>query len=66
MFIVDRFAGDMVVIEYPGGTFDLPRDLLPAEAVEGDVLCISIVIDEGETETREARIEHLVDDIFED
>ncbi len=31
MLVIDRFEGDMAVIEYNGKTFDLPRSLLPEE-----------------------------------
>jgi Protein of unknown function (DUF3006) len=38
--IIDRFEGDVVVVEVVGGTgtFDLPRWLLPTSAKEGDVI----------------------------
>jgi hypothetical protein len=37
--IVDRFEGEFVVVEMPGGiTIDLPRWLLPNGAKEGDVI----------------------------
>ena len=66
MFIIDRFEGDMAVIEYQDGTFDLPRSLLSPEAQEGDVLRIVITVDEEETAEQETKIEHLMDDVFED
>ena len=66
MFIIDRFEGDRAVIEYQDGTFDLPRSLLSPEAQEGDVLRIVITVDEEETAEQETKIEHLMDDVFED
>jgi len=58
--------GDMAVIEYQDGTFALPRNLLPPEASEGDALRFSITVDTEETEERRTKIEHLMDDVFED
>jgi hypothetical protein len=65
VFIIDRFAGEMAIIEYPDGTFNLPRSLLPTGAREGHVLRISIIINEEKTEAQETKIEHLMDDVFE-
>ncbi|HHV06805.1 MAG TPA: DUF3006 domain-containing protein [Firmicutes bacterium] len=56
----------MAVIEYQDGTFALPRNLLPPEASEGDALRFSITVDTEETEERRTKIEHLMDDVFED
>lgn len=40
--VVDRFEGDLAVVEVDGGpVLDLPRWLLPAEAREGDVVHVS-------------------------
>ena len=38
MVIIDRFEEDMAVLETEGGMLTVPRDTLPAEASEGDVL----------------------------
>lgn len=65
MLIIDRFEGDMAVIEYEGKTFNLPRNLLPTEAREGNVIKISISVDREETEKRQKRIQELMDDVFE-
>ena len=64
MLVIDRFEGDMAVIEYNGKTFDLPRSLLPREAEEGDVLKLSITVDKEETAKRKKKIENLVDELF--
>ncbi len=55
----------MAVIEYNGRTFDLPKNLLPKEAKEGDVLKISIEVDREETEKRRKRIKNLMNELFE-
>ncbi len=39
MDIIDRFEADMAVIETEDGMRNIPRALLPEDAVEGDVLC---------------------------
>lgn len=65
MLIIDRFEGGMAVIEYEGGTFNLPRNLLPSEAKEGDVIRILITVDNEETEKRRKRIRELMNDVFE-
>jgi hypothetical protein len=65
VLIIDRFEGAMAVIEYEGRTFNLPRNLLPSEAKEGDVIRILITVDNEETEKRRKRIQELMDDVFE-
>lgn len=64
--IVDRIEGDWVVIEYGRKTFNFPRELLPADAKEGDVLKLSINIDKKETQTERNEIENLTKDMFVD
>lgn len=65
MLIIDRFEGEMAVIEYDGGIFDIPRNLLPAEVKEGDVLEFSISIDKKATEERKKKIGELMSEVFE-
>jgi len=64
ILIIDRFEGEMAVIEYDGRTFSIPRNLLPAGAREGDVLGFSITIDKKATEERQGKIEELMKEIF--
>ena len=66
MFIIDRFEGDLAVIEYQGQTFALPRRLLPPEAKEGQVLKLEFFIDHNETRKRTAKIKRLMDELFQD
>ena len=40
--IIDRFEGDLAVIESDNEFFEIPRALLPKEAKEGDHLEIKI------------------------
>lgn len=61
--IIDRFENDFAVCEYEEGkTLDLPRDLLPANAKEGDVL--RILIDEQATNERKNYAETLRSRLF--
>ncbi len=61
--IIDRLESDFAVCEYEEGkTLDLPRALLPAEAKEGDVLCI--LIDEQATKERKNYAETLRNRLF--
>lgn len=61
---IDRFEGDLAVIEYGGRTFTLPAILLPKEAREGDVLQVSIEVDLAATEDRRRRIAEKEDRLF--
>ena len=62
--IIDRFENNWAVIEYGKKTFNFPKDLLPKEAKEGDVLKFDITIDREETEKRRKAIEDLAKDLF--
>ncbi len=65
MLIIDRFEGDYAVIEYNNSTFDLPRSLLPNDAKEGDVLNISMTIDQEKTKQQKDKVTKLMEDLFE-
>ena len=56
MFVLDRFEGNIAVVERESEIFNVPRDLLPEGAKEGDCLTIEIKIDEKSNEHRK-RIE---------
>ena len=46
-WIVDRFEGELAVVEVDGERFvDLPRTLLPADAAEGDVIAVNVRTDD--------------------
>ena len=41
--IIDRFEGNIAVVELPNGTMiNCPRDLLPDDAKEGSILTITV------------------------
>lgn len=66
--IIDRFEGDLVVIEINEETIDVPRDNIPSDAREGDVLTINgnvYTIDKNETNKRKREIQELMDKLFE-
>lgn len=59
MWILDRIEGEIAVIETDTGRLELPRQQLPPEAREGDVLVQSadrIRTDSEETSRRRERI----------
>lgn len=64
MLIIDRFEGNMAVIEYENSTFNVPRSLLPENAREGDVLDIDIKVNKEETEQRRRKVKKMMDDLF--
>lgn len=61
--IIDRFEGDIAVVETDSGMLDIVRDLLPENASEGDVIVQTdggYIIDEQATaERRKAIAERL-------
>lgn len=66
MLIIDRFEGEWAVIEFGDKIFDIPRALLPKEAREGDVIQISISIDNYATKDREEAVRKLAEELFEE
>lgn len=66
MFIVDRFEGDWAVIEYEETTFNLRRSLLPPYVKEGDVLTISISVDQMNTKERRKNGEEMLKGLFDE
>jgi len=66
LFIIDRFEGEMAVIEHRDRTFNFPRYLLPPEAKEGQALSFSVTIDQATTKQRRAKVERLLDELVEE
>lgn len=64
--VIDRFEGDWAVIEWKDKIFNFPRELLPKEVNEGDVLIFNVDVDKSETEKRKKAIEDLAKDLFKD
>lgn len=67
--VIDRFEGEIAVIEVGSTTRDYPRSSLPAKAKQGDSVIIeedgSIRVDESDTKYRIKEIEQLMDELFE-
>jgi hypothetical protein len=66
--IVDRFEGEIVVIEVDGVTVDILKDIVDAGVKVGDsVECINgkWMTDEAATEHRAKNIKGLMDDVWE-
>lgn len=65
--IIDRFEGEIAVIEINNSTIDVPKFKLPSTAKEGDVLIIeddNYTIDKDETAKRRREIEEVMDKLF--
>lgn len=66
ILIIDRIEDNWTVIEFEGETFNIPINLLPQNAKEGDVINIIISVDSKATSERRNNIEKLMDELFED
>lgn len=62
--ILDRFEGDYAILELDVGEVVSVPKVLVKDAVEGDVIKISI--DKDETSKRKKKIEELMNDVFKD
>jgi hypothetical protein len=65
---IDRFEGNFAVCEKADRTMiDIPKDKIPPEAKEGDILIIegdTIKIDTGGTSKRKKSIDKLMNDLW--
>ncbi|BAF58747.1 MAG: DUF3006 domain-containing protein [Pelotomaculum sp.] len=66
MYIIDRFEGDWAVIEHNRKTFNLPRSLIPPEAMEGDVIIIKVSVDAEATARVKGEVKGLAGRLFKD
>ncbi|MCI9625308.1 MAG: DUF3006 domain-containing protein [Clostridia bacterium] len=67
MYIIDRFEGDIAVVEADETMMNIPRAQLPSEAQEGDVLQKNgevYVVDHAATEKRKEEINRLMKGIW--
>jgi hypothetical protein len=67
--IIDRFEGDLVIVEIKGKTKDFLRAQFPKEAKPGDVVIIeesNITIAKDETDKLRKEIEELMNEVWED
>lgn len=59
MIIMDRFEGDIAILETDSGMVDVQRNILPENASEGDVLAEkngAYIVDNEATEARRAAV----------
>ncbi len=59
MIVIDRFEGDIAVLETDSGMVDVQRNILPEKASEGDVIAEvngAYIIDNEATEARRAAV----------
>lgn len=63
---IDRFEGPLVVLEYEGKMYHLPKEILPKETKEGDVVILEARVDEEATRERHKKMSKLIDELFED
>ena len=67
--IVDRFEGNLVVIEIEGKTQDISKDLVGSDVQVNDVVELvdgKWVVKKEETATRKKKIKSLMDSVWED
>jgi hypothetical protein len=67
--IIDRFEGELAVVEFDDEMKDIPKSELPKNAQVGDVLIFdgdTITISKTETNKLKKEIDDLMDELFED
>lgn len=67
--VIDRFEGELAVIEIDGETVNFPKSALPAGAKAGDAVLVEgerISLDKRTTEKRRKEIEKLMEDVWEE
>ncbi|NLX03455.1 MAG: DUF3006 domain-containing protein [Syntrophomonadaceae bacterium] len=67
--VIDRFEGELAVMEFEDGYKNIPRKMLPPEAREGDVLVFQDEqwrVDKGATRNSKEKIEKLAEELWED
>lgn len=66
MYIIDRFEGEWVVVEHNRKTFNLPKELFPPEAAEGDVIWVEVKIDVKATSELKSSVKGFLKNLFKD
>ena len=64
LLVIDRFEEGWAVLDHGGKIFQVPRQLLPPEASEGDVLKAHFVVQRAETEERAKSLKDRFEDLF--
>jgi len=66
VYIIDRFENNWAVVEYNRKTFHLPRELIPPEALEGDVISIKVSVDSRATARLKEDVQEMAGKLFND
>ena len=69
IFIIDRFEGELAVVEFDDEMKDIPKRVLPKEAKVGDLLIFDgnkITLSKEETDNLKQEIDDLMDELFDD
>jgi hypothetical protein len=67
--IIDRFEGNIAVVEIDGVTKDFDKAIFPKNAITGDIVEIDgekVIVLKTESEELRKEIEALMDDVWED
>ena len=63
--VVDRILDELVVVEFQGKCYNIPRIFFPADVKEGSVVSITIAPDEKATKKAREEIKDLMEDVWE-
>ena len=66
LYIIDRFEGKWAIINYNRETFNIPRDLIPSDAKEGDIITFDIKVDKEFTSKAHDEVSKLLESLMED
>jgi hypothetical protein len=65
--VIDRFEGEVAIIEINGKTMEFPRESLPNDVKVGDAIIIEngvVRLDRSETANRKKEIQQLMDELL--
>jgi hypothetical protein len=65
--VIDRFEGEVAIIEINGKTMEFPRESLPNDFKVGDAIIIEngvVRLDRSETANRKKEIQQLMDELL--
>ena len=64
--IIDRFEEQWAVVEFGDKTFNMPREIFPPHIKEGDILNLTLTVEESETKKNLSQTQRLLDELMED
>jgi len=62
--VIDRFEGDFAVISINSKYVDIPKELIPEDAKEGDVIFIAVLKNEEEKKNQEELAKSLLNEVL--